>query len=120
MARVLIPRRFFGELCRFFEHAAVVVMMLLGLALGVRVVILPVGLVKTIKRIWHDCAVRMRHRRIVETWRLAYRTVPRREGTPLVSTGGGAAPEKSKSTIVAAPDVTRTVCLSSPYSSCHA
>ena len=49
MAHALAARRFVGNIGRFFEHAAVVVlgfvMMIVGLALGVTMIMLPVGLV---------------------------------------------------------------------------
>ena len=49
MAHALAPRRFFGNVGRLFEHAAVVVvgfvLMVVGLGLGVTIIMLPVGLV---------------------------------------------------------------------------
>ena len=49
MAHVLPLRSFAGGFVRFFEHAAAVVlgfvMMVVGLALGVTMIMLPVGLV---------------------------------------------------------------------------
>jgi hypothetical protein len=49
MAHVLTPRRVFGGIGRFFEHAAVVaigfVLMIVGLGLGVTMIMLPVGVV---------------------------------------------------------------------------
>lgn len=49
MANVFAARRFLGEIGRVFEHAAVVIigflMMVVGLALGVTMIMLPVGLV---------------------------------------------------------------------------
>ena len=49
MAHVIAGRRLFGELGRFFEHFAVVVLgfvlMVVGLGLGVTLIMLPVGLV---------------------------------------------------------------------------
>jgi hypothetical protein len=49
MAHVIAARRVFGEIGRFFEHFAVVVLgfvlMVIGLGLGVTLIMLPVGLV---------------------------------------------------------------------------
>ena len=49
MAHVLALRTFTGAVLRFFEHAAAVVigfaMMVVGLALGVTMIMLPVGVV---------------------------------------------------------------------------
>ena len=48
MAHAFATRRFFGDLGRFFEHVAVVivgfVLMILGLGLSVTMIMLPVGL----------------------------------------------------------------------------
>jgi hypothetical protein len=49
MAHAFAPRRFFGTIGRFFEHAAAVaigfVLMVVGLGLGVTMIMLPVGIV---------------------------------------------------------------------------
>jgi hypothetical protein len=49
MEPTLAPHRFFGNVGRLFEHAAVVVvgfvLMVVGLGLGVTIIMLPVGLV---------------------------------------------------------------------------
>jgi hypothetical protein len=49
MAHVVSPRHFWSDIGRFFEHAAVTVigfvLMIIGLALGVTMIMLPIGIV---------------------------------------------------------------------------